>query len=87
MTMLEEIDKLLFIFKEWDKTNKMLLMENPDYKEDEISIKVFNKVATGAADIALRLNINAYELADKIINSTPSWSVEELLIHLKHRIN
>jgi len=87
MTMLEEIDKLLFIFKEWDKTNKMLLMQNPDYKEDEISIKVFNKVATGISDIALRLDINAYELADKIINSTPSWSVEELLIHLKHRIN
>jgi len=87
MTMLEEIDKLLFIFKEWEKTDKMCQMENPDYQEDETSRKVFGKVANSTTDIALRLEINAHELADKIMNSTPSWSLEDILIYLKYRIN
>ena len=87
MTILEEIDKLLEIFKEWEKAEKMLRREDPDYQEDELSTKVFNKIANSAADIALRLDVDAYELADKIMNSNPSWSVEDLLTYLKYRIN
>ena len=87
MTILEEIDKLIKNFKEWEEADKLFAMADPDYQEDQLSIKVFDRIANRASNIALRLDMDAHELADKIRDSSPSWSLGDVLKYLKYRIN